>query len=124
MKKKLLDSWILIVAFILSSVSLINLFGFKISPAITESRYQIDLIKQQEKFNIIEERIGFLTCQILEAKQDYYRAEEIKYQSYAEVKIEEELYGALSVYHQAKTSLQKITHKLKDIESDIAKHGC
>lgn len=120
----MLERYTFILGIVLSIVALFSIFGFNISPAITEDKYKLDHYKVKSDIDNISQRIKSIYCYTLHTRVMYLRLERIKYSSYQEVNIESDSYGTMATYHKAKASLENITNHLKDTETLMKKEGC
>jgi len=119
-----LNNTSLLVGLVMAMFGLIGIFGFKISPAVTQEQYKLDTTELQNRIEKIELSLDEIHCHSLTTRQMYLRLEREKYRNYVEIAVEEETYGALVTYQRAKLSLSNITNNLSDVNNQIAKQGC
>jgi hypothetical protein len=124
MKESFLNKTSLTIALFLSVFTVIGFFGFKISPAVTTDLYKINMLNINNQFKQIESDLQKFYCYSMITRQLYLRLEKEKYQSYIEIGLESEQYGALATYERAKLSLSNITNHLNDTNVKIEREGC
>lgn len=132
MKQKILNNISLITGIILGCIAIFSMFGFGISPAVTQSQYEIDKLKSQRELESIERDIGEAMkkakeafCFALEAKIQYLENEKFKYNHVDEIAIEAKQVGDyLENSKNAARSLMMVSQQLGKLKKLSEKEGC
>lgn len=132
MKEKKLNKWNLSLVIFISAITIFNMFGFNVSPAITESRYELDKVVLQNQLKDLEREIAQnlentrkAFCFALAAKIEYLENEKFKYNHADEIAIEARQVGSyLENSKNAARSLMMVSQQLGKLKKLAEKEGC